>query len=350
MKNTIRILMIMTAGLLENALEGIHPAHAQDAPDGREVSSGGVALVCRRGNGRIRTAQMLDTYEASILPPYLQFPNSALPVETQIDLAQLRTAENGPFLELLRQELTRIRANITFLPPDTEIPPTNDAFPDVIRHGCDYENVARYRSDGTVIVDPAIFAQLDLLNQAALYLHEAIYAIARTRVGESSSVRPRRLTAHLLATNFDPAVVTQLMHDLSTRPEPVPSYRSSWNDLRSGWYRPDGDPQDCGLNVAVIDETDAPRIILAPSYIHPDRTSESISRQHCRSRSRSAAEITRALRMEYSGETFGMRLSRCRGANCTTHGRRRGLPLSIEVMNSSSFAFSFDGRVYRRIE
>ena len=197
--------------------------------EGTAEGNGGVAVVCRSPRGQIRSAELLDIYEARILPPQLRFTASELPVETQVELAQLRMMSNPAFLAAFQHELAALRAHIFPLPRGAGIPPTNDAFPEITQQGCDFENVANYRADGTVLIDQEIFDALSTTNKAALYIHEAVYALARTHVHDQSSVRSRRLVAQLLATDYDTSVIAQLMGDMLT-----PS--ATWRTLTLGTY------------------------------------------------------------------------------------------------------------------
>lgn len=187
---------------------------------GGETGNGGVGVVCRNNAGKILSAELLDIFEGR--SQYrLQYPANSLDLDTQIELVQLKMLANQPFLQGFQSELSKVRANLIFLPSGVGLEPTNDAFPVINKKGCRFEQVANYATDGKIYVDQEIYDHFDHINQAALYVHEATYALARANVGDISSVRSRRLTSQVLAKNTDSGVTQELMSQLMLRPEPV---------------------------------------------------------------------------------------------------------------------------------
>ncbi|MGK5081889.1 hypothetical protein WDW37_01195 [Bdellovibrionota bacterium FG-1] len=189
---------------------------------GERIGNGGVGVVCRNPQGRIvGTPEMLDVFEAGN-QYHLNFDKSpGISVDMRVNLAQLQMTSNQKFLSDFQTELARVRSKITFLNRGIGLEPTNDAFPVINKRGCKFEQVANYSNDGNIYVDKEIFDRLDGVNQAALYVHETVYAIARHEVGETSSIRSRRLTGQVLANNSDSGVIRELMAQLSTPPAPV---------------------------------------------------------------------------------------------------------------------------------
>lgn len=91
---------------------------------------------------------------------------------------------NGHFL---------VRPNIRLvLIPDANILITDE--------GCTYKQLANWDDvSGNVIVDGKLYSQLDELNKAALYIHEAVYKVARDSYGDENSDRVRKIVAYALS-------------------------------------------------------------------------------------------------------------------------------------------------------
>ena len=209
---------IQTYGVL--AIMGALSITTQNlAHAGRDTGNGGVGIVCRNPRGNILSVEMLDIYEGRIQNS-LTYAAEPTDTDVRIGMTEPKMISNPSFLREFQNELARVRAGWIFLPRGTGLEPTNDAFPVINRRGCAFEQVANYTDEGQIYVDRELFSQMDSLNQAALYLHEAIYKLARNQVQETTSIRTRRIVAHLLARNGDSAVIAELMRQLSTPPAP----------------------------------------------------------------------------------------------------------------------------------
>lgn len=182
-----------------------------------EKGNGGYSVVCRDNSGMITSAELLDIYEGRILykRAYAVDMNS---VEELIEIAKSRLAEHGGFLSKLEKELSAIHQNLIFIPDGNELQPTDDAFPPIKKKGCQFEQLANYTNAGEVLVSQEIYDRLDNVNKAALFIHEAVYAIRRKAVADTNSQVSRRITAHLMATNPDSAVIDRWVGDTVYRP------------------------------------------------------------------------------------------------------------------------------------
>ncbi|MEI2803203.1 MAG: hypothetical protein V9E84_05760 [Trichococcus flocculiformis] len=71
---------------------------------------------------------------------------------------------------------------------DVDLKPTEDSFEVVMpKSPCEIVQLARYSdsgSGGTVIINADLVAEMDTLNKAALYVHEAFYADIRRYGGD----------------------------------------------------------------------------------------------------------------------------------------------------------------------
>lgn len=183
-----------------------------------EKGNGGYAIVCRDNTGHITSAELLDIYEGRVLykRSYAVDMNST---EELMELAKTRIGEYGSFLNKLNKELSLINQNLIFIPNGNELEPTDDAFPPIKKKGCQFEQLANYTNLGEVLVSQEIFDHLDNVNKAALFIHEAVYAIRRKAVGDTTSQVSRRIVAHLMATNPDSAVIERWISDTVYRPD-----------------------------------------------------------------------------------------------------------------------------------
>lgn len=178
------------------------------------VGNGGVSVVCRDAQKKIISAEVLDLYEGSVC--YGKKYNNVLDAETKIELAQLKLAKNPHLLARFQDELANVRTIMHFIPKGNSLTPTNDAFPKIIKDGCNFEQLANYTNDGELLISQEIYDELDEVNKAALFVHETIYANFRED-GDEDSQRARKLTAEMLAANADQKVIDQMIN-VSTQP------------------------------------------------------------------------------------------------------------------------------------
>lgn len=237
-----------TAGLAAFAVTslGILPSFARA---GEKVGNGGVAVVCRTAAGAITSAELLDIFEG-VNQMSLSSPDRNIGVDLEIDIAKTRMVSNPSFLSKFTDELAAVKSNLVFLPRGIGLEPTNDAFPVINKRGCKFENVANYSTDGRIYIDSEIFQELKPVHQAALYVHETVYAIARNVQGETSSVRSRKLTAQIMASQPDLQVVKSLMEILGTAPTPVPVDQTG--GIVEGRFDPIGTAKYCSWQITRI--------------------------------------------------------------------------------------------------
>ena len=172
------------------------------------VGNGGVSVVCRDDNDRINSAELLDIFEGKVR--YSKRYDNNLDAETKVELAQLKLAKHPGFLEAFQEELSNVRAILKYVPVGTVLTPTNDAFPTILKKGCEFEQVANYTDDGDLLVSEEIHHEFREVDKAALLVHETVYALFR-KAGAKDSRQARKLTAELLAQNADQKVIDQII-------------------------------------------------------------------------------------------------------------------------------------------
>ncbi len=219
---------------------------ATSVASAEKVGNGGVAVVCRDGQGKISSAETLDLFEGRNQFG-LRYIDSNLAAETLTALAQIKMVGNNSFLTQFRSTLSEVRAAIVFLPRGVGLSPTDDAFPAITKKGCALEQLANFvDTDSKIYVDEEIFRSLSPVDQAALFMHETVYRVARVNQKDTSSVRSRKLTAQLLASNANQGVIDTIMGQfmyVAPPPATVP-----YPNLQHGNYGTRA--QYCGVKVS----------------------------------------------------------------------------------------------------
>lgn len=179
---------------------------------GREVGNGGLAVVCRGGDGLIGSAEVLDLFEGK--NQYnLRIPERKRETRALLEAALVRMASRPEFLVLVKRELNNVLSNLRWLPKGVELSIIDDAFPIITLKPCAFEQLAVYSWDGNVYVSSGIFGALTPTHAAALFMHEALYKVARDH-GATNSMLARKLNAHLFSEAGDRAAINELVDEL----------------------------------------------------------------------------------------------------------------------------------------
>lgn len=169
---------------------------------GPSSGGGGPAVVCRGADGKIARAELLDLYEGRIRFGFSPAPSSA-PVDEQVEraMARLRTLDGFMAMDV-QTALVAIHRRVTFLPDGVIMAPGVDLGESqaaLIPDGCELAYVGYFESDGTLRVSKTVFDKLSPTDQAALFIHEAIYLSARTIARAKNSLATRALVAYLFS-------------------------------------------------------------------------------------------------------------------------------------------------------
>ena len=172
---------------------------------GKERGNGGGAFVCRNANGKILSAQLVDLYEAGARYSLKLRPNTGLTQQEQIDLAMARLLRGN--LDLGTEIESRLNhvSKIIHIVENAKLTNSNDFNIQISPKACaggriEFEQLANYTDTGELLVDREIWAALSSMDQAALYLHEAIYLYSRELFRVETSQASRRLVAYLFST------------------------------------------------------------------------------------------------------------------------------------------------------
>lgn len=188
------------------------------AQAGNESGHGGVSIVCRDSRQRILSVELLDTFEGRYQYG-LSITDRDIPTLEQVDLAALQLSIRKDLQDEFKKTFDQIWANSRFVEYGVGLNPTNDAFPVINKRGCAYEQLAVYSFDGQVLVDKELYNWMSYTDRAALWVHESIYKMARTR-GASSSITSRKITAYLFAQPSYPRELAKLL-DVILPPRPL---------------------------------------------------------------------------------------------------------------------------------
>ena len=173
---------------------------------GVDSSGGGTAVVCRDGNHAISRIELLDLFEGRSVYG-LTYVNNTDTTDDQIFAVYEKAATTmvQPQIDLF-SALTRVRRIAKILPQGTHLSAINDAYPIVLPDGCRLEQFASYIDDGVLSIDAELWDAADQTNRAALYLHEAVYRLARGE-GATDSRFSRRVVSYLFSTTIlDPVI------------------------------------------------------------------------------------------------------------------------------------------------
>ncbi len=168
------------------------------AGGGHEHGNGGGAIVCRDRQGQIRSAQLLDLWEARVTQRPLT--DKQMNMDDFIQLGLRRLSRNNPlFGAHIRIAYEQNKALVQNIPPGTSLVSPDDTLHWLMEDGCKLEGAAQYNTsetDGDVLyIDPAIYNRLPVMDQAALWVHEAVYKVLRQNDLDENSRRARNYVA-----------------------------------------------------------------------------------------------------------------------------------------------------------
>lgn len=191
---------------------------------GPNDSGGGKGVVCRTKNGAVESVELLDLWEArELYERKIVYSNEA--IEQQIDegIERLKNVIVYPYYRGFANGKTVSGAEaLAYSLRETAIPinsknwgtvkrlrgirltQTPDSYEDAIPDQCQIEQLIQYKDVGMgggssqAFMNQDLVDRMDLTNQAALALHEALYAELR-KFGEKTSIRTRRAVGYVMS-------------------------------------------------------------------------------------------------------------------------------------------------------
>lgn len=202
--NRITLLVILSA----LSLGGMH------ASAGVSTSGGGFAVVCRAPNGQIRTAELLDLYEAhakfnfTLQKPsgdYLMDHKAGITHATKImgERHGMAPLTKDGYLQYMAYLSEATMKMAQFTAPDEKLPILHDIGKSApLPDGCKLEPLAVFdNSETTLKIDSEIWSAIDSLNKAALIEHEIHYLGERVDGEHPTSESTRLHVAHMFVTD-----------------------------------------------------------------------------------------------------------------------------------------------------
>lgn len=195
-KVTLQRLLVCSIALSANSGLAVASEKA-DAPviEGKEAH-GGKSVVCRKDDGTIASAELLDFYEGRI-----QSGLSLTKTNDRTRAEQLKHADEKFRAATGEQPWIAgypVERYLRFLPADVKLEPTADSLNVIVPKKCAIEQLASYVNDETIYVDSEIWAALSETDRAGLLAHEAIYREERL-YGATDSRHTRLMVALLFS-------------------------------------------------------------------------------------------------------------------------------------------------------
>ncbi|MGK5082710.1 hypothetical protein WDW37_05335 [Bdellovibrionota bacterium FG-1] len=169
-------------------------------------SGGGASVVCLGTDRKVVSAHLLDLYEAEIRFG-LTIPQSQDSADAQINQIQARLAQWNPYIgQDFVDLLIKFKTQVNFLPAGVTMPGVSDLgshFPAVIPEGCELQYAGFYESDGTLRISKTVFDKFTPTDQAAFFVHEVLYGLARLYYEAHDSEEARKMVGFLFAPTSD---------------------------------------------------------------------------------------------------------------------------------------------------
>ncbi len=180
-------------------------AGASALAEGHAEGNGGMAMVCRNADGTVGRAELMDLFEASeiIGEPVLRNPDRG--VDEQLEDAFSKLSFDRGAQQDVQDHVSDVRRRVVFIRRTMRLTPVGDDLPTQVPEGCAYEVVINYLRNGSVRGDLNIFEKLSTTDQAALWVHEAVYRRARA-LNPEGSAHSSRLVRPVVAGLFSSSV------------------------------------------------------------------------------------------------------------------------------------------------
>jgi hypothetical protein len=186
--------------------KGSQPAPTQEQNSGGVINGGGGRGVRCLKNG-VQKVEVLDLYEARTLYnlPTVDFGTSEEAAKDKL-AALLAKHFWNPSSSSMPQFTRYMRAamvdefldNVRFIEEGKTLRLANDAYEPTLEKGCEPVQIGFYYDESVLLVDKALWNQLNLTNKMALIAHEALYFLARQN-GTTNSMSTRKLVGMLFS-------------------------------------------------------------------------------------------------------------------------------------------------------
>lgn len=171
-------------------------------PAGKE-GHGGNAVVCRDEASKIYSVEVLDLWEGrEEFELQIQEPMGTAEEIAQ-QLSHRMAFVDSDYYSKVGNVVAEIIRKKTMLEDGLILDPIPDSFPVIQSPKCKIEQLAVYKGNGVVLIATSLWKHLTNSQQAALYLHEAIFKVLRDRELVWDSRKARVITAYLFSNLVD---------------------------------------------------------------------------------------------------------------------------------------------------
>ncbi len=153
---------------------------------GGVIGGGGDGIVCREGE-EIISVELLDIYEGRILHNRHYDSMESMTVAGALNRAAAKLYSYSDQSSEANATLFRsMLSKFHFLPSGTRLEPINDSGHIFIPPNCKIEQVANFYNPEKIFVVSDFYNKMDVLNKAALVVHETLYWFERLNKVENS--------------------------------------------------------------------------------------------------------------------------------------------------------------------
>lgn len=173
-----------------------------------QIGNGGGGVVCRDGEGLVKSVETLDVYEARQRGLELDLGDPGQTFDEKLNLALSRLRRLSPRrAQVYADEARRFLSTARFL-DDSHLERIPDSDPIALPHSCGLEQVVArkpplFPTDAEYLVDNSLWRKLDVGNQVAMTLHEVIYREAVDEGKQRGSAPSRLFNSFLFTRHWD---------------------------------------------------------------------------------------------------------------------------------------------------
>jgi hypothetical protein len=235
---------------------------------GGESSGGGGGFYCPHND----TAEVLDIWEGREVFGYT-IPNSNEDIDVQINKAAINLNRLAPHIsEEVRQLALTLKNEARALPAGVKLAFPHDALPNFEKPDCQLKGLMFFDGDQDIVLyDPLLKSKLvSKTDEAALWMHEALYKVLRDKFGEATSVATRKAVACAFSSK---GCIDKLMTLEQLLPKNQKVYKCSNKDVTYFFFQSKRDQSKISLLLSRFmgKELKYPAYNLNTSYSMPEK-------------------------------------------------------------------------------
>lgn len=191
------------ASVMSDVLKKTFNANAVYAQGGMN-GGGGRAVVCRNKDNSIKSAELLDLYEAkTIYGLTLRSPRKTFEEDRSFAFKKMLIHFSSDQKENendLKESIELFDENTTYISYPNKLKQVNDSEEPVVPEDCSIEQVAHFYEDDKLIVQKEIYDAFDILSKSALFVHEGTFYMARSIRNDATSRQSRKFVGLFYST------------------------------------------------------------------------------------------------------------------------------------------------------